>query len=922
MARTRPATARATPSPGPPPTHRLLDAALLAAFLALAFLLGAFPLKDTDFWWHLRTGDLIRQTGRIPVTDWYTFAAADHPWIDLHWLFQVLLSAGYQLGGVPLLNLAKCAITCAALAILLVARPRGWPLWVMVLGWLPALLVLSGRMYVRPETLTLLYLAAFLAILARIGDRPRLAWLLPPIQLLWVNTQGLFILGPVVLVCALVDAGLRRGAFLAARRGWWRTVGAASAATLAACLLNPYGLLGALFPLRLAQTMNDPIFERTIAELMPVTTFLFEVDWRNLPLLLHLSTAVIGGLSFLPPLVWSLAVWLKRTGEGPPSQGKRARRKVPDERPPLAWPSPFRLMLYVAFTLLGLKATRNSHQFAAVVGAVTAWNLGEWVAAIQARRPDRLSGWGPRGAALGVLALVAGLVGSGTFYAWTGEGRTIGLGEEPLWFPHAAVEAAGRPGMPNRFICFHNGHAALYEYRWGPERKVFADARLEVIGPEVYRRYMDLEADIAADRDDWSSQLAAMGDPGLLVDLVHAQNAPLAASALVHPGWRCVWFDAVAAVFAPVSATGAPPPVDFAERYYQPDPQTAPRGRAELLATAEALSRVALYLQTRGRAAAARPLSLLGIGYARRARDLDPTAPAAWRTLGTLLAASESLGTPEEPVVRVAAPFDPVFDLTPARATFVLRRLLERSPEDRQALQALGLSYQSRGLFEEALPIWTRLAALDPLGVRRRLRDQSRREAITLAARAQAEIGTPPPADWRNLAELDAAVTTLLGQGRAASAAALLERAYPERSRTWPVADRLATLWLHVGEPLKARAAWLSVSDPPRPALAAARIGMTYLVTDEPAAAASRFTEATRLEPDLFEAWYGLALAEQDLARADAARAAAARAGEIAPTAIAREAARTIEALAAPFASDPPAPPPVTPPRAAAPIDL
>src|SRR4051794_1984720 len=78
---------------------RLLDATLVVAFLALTFLLGVFPLKDTDFWWHLRTGDLIRQTGRVPTTDLYTFTVPDHPWTDLHWGFQVALSLGYARGG-------------------------------------------------------------------------------------------------------------------------------------------------------------------------------------------------------------------------------------------------------------------------------------------------------------------------------------------------------------------------------------------------------------------------------------------------------------------------------------------------------------------------------------------------------------------------------------------------------------------------------------------------------------------------------------------------------------------------------------------------------------------------------------------------------------------------------------------------------
>ena len=61
----------------------LLDMLLIGAFLALTFLLGVFPLRDTDFWWHLRTGDLIRQTGQVPQTDLYTYTAADHRWIDL-----------------------------------------------------------------------------------------------------------------------------------------------------------------------------------------------------------------------------------------------------------------------------------------------------------------------------------------------------------------------------------------------------------------------------------------------------------------------------------------------------------------------------------------------------------------------------------------------------------------------------------------------------------------------------------------------------------------------------------------------------------------------------------------------------------------------------------------------------------------------
>ena len=84
-------------------------------------------------------------------------------------------------------------------------------------------------------------------------------------------------------------------------------------------------------------------------------------------------------------------------------------------------------------------------------------------------------------------------VATGGFYVASREGRTIGLGEEPLWYPHEAVKFAGGPGMPDRFLGFHIGHAALYEYPFAPGRKVYIDPRLEVMGADLFERYINLE---------------------------------------------------------------------------------------------------------------------------------------------------------------------------------------------------------------------------------------------------------------------------------------------------------------------------------------------------------------------------------------------------------------------------------------------
>ena len=193
-------------------------------------------------------------------------------------------------------------ITCLAVFLLLTARRRSWPIWAMVLAWLPALLVLGGRMYVRPETLSLLYLSIDLAIISRWDRYPALAWALPLVQVAWVNSHGLFVLGPIIVGFALVDAVLRRGAFAAERSRWWKTVVPACAVVGLACLVNPYGLRGAIYPLELAGTMSNPIFSKSIAELTPIPLFIKRSGLGNVPMQLHLVTMALGALSFLIPI--------------------------------------------------------------------------------------------------------------------------------------------------------------------------------------------------------------------------------------------------------------------------------------------------------------------------------------------------------------------------------------------------------------------------------------------------------------------------------------------------------------------------------------------------------------------------------------------------------------------------------------------
>ena len=154
--------------------------------------------------------------------------------------------------------LLASSIGTSVILVGLTARDRRWPMSLIVACWLPALGAMSARFDPRPELLSLLGVAAYLAVLFRADRAPKLVWLLPFVQAIWVNSHALFVLGPIILGAYLVDRIAVRvrppfGSSDSGDRAVSRLLHGfgAALAVLAACLVNPYGWRGAIFPLEL-----------------------------------------------------------------------------------------------------------------------------------------------------------------------------------------------------------------------------------------------------------------------------------------------------------------------------------------------------------------------------------------------------------------------------------------------------------------------------------------------------------------------------------------------------------------------------------------------------------------------------------------------------------------------------------------------
>src|SRR5882672_4313390 len=83
--------------PSLPPPRFARVAPVLAVLLAVSF--AVHRIEDFDTWYHLAAGRLMVQSGTWPASNSFSLTAPDHPWIDLHWIFQLLLYVAWSLGG-------------------------------------------------------------------------------------------------------------------------------------------------------------------------------------------------------------------------------------------------------------------------------------------------------------------------------------------------------------------------------------------------------------------------------------------------------------------------------------------------------------------------------------------------------------------------------------------------------------------------------------------------------------------------------------------------------------------------------------------------------------------------------------------------------------------------------------------------------
>ena len=471
----------------------------LVILFSSTFYLSLRPIIDPDFWWHLRTGQLMEQTKAILRVDPFSWTARGNPWITHEWLSELSIYQIFKLGSYQLLTIAfSLLITASLFFSYLRCPPESKPYvagFSLLLG-----AIASGPLWgVRPQMITLLFTSIFLYLLDRYRKNGQLGTLisLTLIMLLWVNLHAGYILGIVVEITYIIGWVIE----LAILKFWKKEnidritknkflilVGVLGASLLV-MPINPAGLRIFTYPF---QTLFDPTMQNNIQEWLSPN--FHQLMWQPLALLI---LALIGA-------------------------GMIGNRHI----------SITKVILTLGFGFAALRSARHVPLFAIVVIPVLAEQFSSLIRIIPtAQASNRLFRW-INTLLIGAIALVLIL----TLIQLPGKQEEA----VAINYPTDAVEWILKNKPEGKLLNSYNWGGYLI-WRFYPEYPVYIDGRADLYGGKLLTHYMD----IASAKLGWEEKLNKENIQIVLVE----SDSKLADALVQSHNWKIAFTDSVSIIF-------------------------------------------------------------------------------------------------------------------------------------------------------------------------------------------------------------------------------------------------------------------------------------------------------------------------------------------------------------------------------------
>ncbi len=477
----------------------------LLPFVCLIVVTFGTPLRLLDFWWHLKMGKVIVETGSLPQTDIFSFTSSGEPFLLQSWLAEIIFYSLYLLGGLRLIvagNAVLLALALLSVYSLCFRELRGPRVCALGSVILIAPLVIFSN--VRPQVFSILLFALSYQLLSefRWRDRDRL-WLLPVLMVAWVNLHGEFVLGLGLIGIFWLDALIAtiRGVEPMSAR-WLRKLTLIGAAAAVATLVNPAGfrLYGAVLIV-----LSDPPSQQFVSEWQAPQI----LDWTGL-------------LAFYLPFAATTLVLVVNRRAGAVD-----------------------LVLYLVFSSFGFSALRNAIWFAIVFPPLIARQLGSFSRFSRSQVDRGATAAGHPRFNLVFLVLMVGVV----------------IGASPWVYPRLKERTLWEPSTPARAVDFIESaslrgnffHPQIFGdfflWRLWPQHRSFIDGRVHLFAYDFALDYFAVLRD-----SDWEERLEPYRVRYLFLSRSDPGDERLYERAIASQNWNLLYVDDVAAVFEKIGA--------------------------------------------------------------------------------------------------------------------------------------------------------------------------------------------------------------------------------------------------------------------------------------------------------------------------------------------------------------------------------
>ncbi len=432
--------------------HKISAWVVVLIFLfLLVFFLSLRKIMDLDIGFHLRGGEWMLENKSFHKKDIFTYTVRGNEYIAMYWLYQIFLFLIYKLSGyagISILN--SILITLLFYLVFLRMRKFNIPLWISSGVLFLMIFAMEIRFSARPEVLTWIFMALMLLTLDNyFYERKNYLFLLPLIQVLWVNFHGLFILGWVLMGFYFLSFWIHYKKF---DRKFFSYILFA----VLGSLLNPYTWKGILFPFYLfTRLQSSSVFKNVISELTSPFSKKAIILMPKMPLV------------FFYIFLFSSLLLLILTFK---------KRKIHE------------FLLYFAFLYLSCTAIRNVPLFLIVSSQIFALSMLDFSKKFEKLKENSIFKFLKHtGYVLPMLFsfLILLRISTNVYYVERGGGN-FGIGLDYDVHPVGTADFILNNNLKGKILNDLN-HGSWFI--WRVREPVFIDGRLEVIKEKFFERY-------------------------------------------------------------------------------------------------------------------------------------------------------------------------------------------------------------------------------------------------------------------------------------------------------------------------------------------------------------------------------------------------------------------------------------------------